>query len=101
VRDVVVGGGAKAMSVSGTYLPRITDKLMERTMIKTQRSSKPAPRAHEDALYRPTNGLDERGDYRGRVLGSSLYTYAALHPIAVCAAIFALAFTAGLLLRRR
>jgi short-subunit dehydrogenase len=100
VRDVMVGGGAKALSVSGTYMPRLTDKLMERTMVKAQQSSRSA-QPHEDALYAPTNGLDERGEHRGRVLESSVYTYASLHPIAAIAAVFALAFTAGLLLRRR
>ncbi len=99
VRDVLVGAGAKAMSVGGAYMPRLTDKLMEHTMLKTHQSSRPAPE-HDDGLYRPTNGLDERGDYRGRVLDSSAYTYASLHPIAACAAIFVLAFTAGWVLRR-
>jgi short-subunit dehydrogenase len=101
VRDIVVGAGAKAISVSGAYLPRITDMLMEHTMIKAQRGAKPAVLARVDALYRPINGLDERGGHRGRVFGSSAYTYATLHPIAACATVFALAFTAGLLLRRR
>lgn len=99
VRDVMVGAGAKAMSVGGTYMPRLTDKLMERTMIKAQQSLRRA-QPHDDALYRPTNGLDERGNHRGRVLDTSAYTYASLHPIAVCAAIFVVAFTAGWILRR-
>jgi short-subunit dehydrogenase len=100
VRDVMVGAGAKAMSVSGTYMPRLTDKLMERTMIRAQQSPRRAARPHDDALYWPTNGLDERGDHRGRVLDTSAYTYASLHPVAACAAIFVLAFTAGWMLRR-
>jgi short-subunit dehydrogenase len=100
VRDVMVGGGAKALSVSGTYMPRLTDKLMERTMVKAQQSPRSA-QPHEDALYAPTNGLDERGEHRGRVFESSVYTYASLHPVAAFAAVFALAFTAGMLLRRR
>jgi len=99
VRDVMVGAGAKAMSVGATYMPRLTDKLMERTLLKSPHAPRPA-REHGDGLYAPTNGLDERGDHRGRVLDSSAYTYASLHPIAACAAIFVLAFTAGWVLRR-
>jgi short-subunit dehydrogenase len=99
VRDIMVGAGAKAMSVGGTYMPRLTDKLMERTMIKAQQSPRRS-QSHDDALYRPTNGLDERGDHRGRVFDTSAYTYASLHPIAACAAIFVVAFTAGWILRR-
>jgi short-subunit dehydrogenase len=100
VRDILVGVGAKAMSVGGAYLPRLTDRMMERTMFKAQQSTRPAQREHGDALYAPTNGLDERGDYPGRVLKTSAYTYASLHPLAACAAVFVLAFTAGLMVRR-
>jgi short-subunit dehydrogenase len=100
VRDIVIGAGAKALAVGGAYLPRITDKLMEHTMVHAQRSAEPAGFARRDALYRPADGLVERGGHRGRVFGSSAYTYASLHPVGACAAIFALAFAAGLLLRR-
>jgi short-subunit dehydrogenase len=100
VRDVMVGAGAKAMSIGGAYMPRLTDKLMERTMLKAQQqTSRPSSSVHADALYAPTNGLDERGDHRGRVLGTSAYTYASLHPLVTAAAVFVLAFTAGWVLR--
>jgi hypothetical protein len=99
VRDILVGGGAKAVSVGGAYLPRLTDKLMERNVRGLAAPAGSAGAAAGNGLYKPTNGLTERGDYRGRVLGSSLYTSASLHPVAACVAVFAAAFAVGALLR--
>ncbi|HEY0003677.1 MAG TPA: SDR family oxidoreductase [Pyrinomonadaceae bacterium] len=80
-RDVFIGGGGKALSVSGNYTPRLTDKVMEWTMFDLQRSDRPAGKREENGLYGPSGTLEERGGYPGHVAESSLYTKASLHPL--------------------
>lgn len=79
-RDVIVGGGGKVIAAMGQYAPRIADKVMGSTLPQAQRKGEP-PRDPAGALYAPTFGLKERGDYPGHVLKSSAYTAASLHPI--------------------
>lgn len=91
VRDVFVGAGGKALSFFGKYAPRATDKLMEMTMLDAQKSENPAEGNPKIGLYESNdNRLNERGDYDGYVMESSLYTKAALHPVITGAALFAL-----------
>jgi len=78
-RDVLVGGGGKAISSMGTIAPRLTDYFMEKTLIRGQQ--KDAPPARRDALFGPSNDLSERGDYDGHTRETSTYTRAALHPL--------------------
>lgn len=80
VRDVFVGGGGKALSALGNYLPRVTDKVMEWTMFDAQKSDQPQRNNEAHNLYHPADGLRERGGYEGHVAESSLYTKASLHP---------------------
>ena len=54
----------------GKYAPRLTDRLMERTMFRQQQQD--APPRGGDALHAPAFGLRERGDYPGHVMESSL-----------------------------
>ena len=77
-RDVFVGGGGKAISAVGLMAPRLTDRLMGRTMFDQQK--KDAPPSRRDSLFAPSEDLAERGDYDGHVMESSLYTKASLHP---------------------
>lgn len=89
VRDVFVGGGGKALSALGEALPRLTDVVMENTMIDAQRTNE-APLDSLESLYEShDDSLRERGGYDGHVAGSSLYTKASLHPIATGAAVAA------------
>jgi short-subunit dehydrogenase len=80
-RDVFVGVGGKAMSVSGGYAPRMTDKVMEAALFDIQQTDKPAPEDRRDGLYQASEDLRERGGYSGHVAESSLYTKATLHPL--------------------
>ncbi len=81
VRDVVVGGGGRAMTAMGNLSPGLSDRYMEAAMFDMQKEDRPSHSGRPDALYRPMHGSGrERGDYRGHVMGSSLYTRAALHP---------------------
>jgi hypothetical protein len=80
MRDLFVGGGGKAISALGHYMPRVADKLMEWTMLRAQRAGRPERNPEAHSLYRPTNGSKERSAYEGHVAESSLYTKATLHP---------------------
>lgn len=80
-RDVFAGGGGKAISMSGHYAPRVTDKVMEWSMFEMQKSDEPARRGpDENGLYKASGELRERGDYKGPVFERSVYTKASLHP---------------------
>jgi short-subunit dehydrogenase len=78
-RDLFVGGAGKLMAASKYYMPRLTDKFLERTMIRGQQTARPA-RPREGGLYETSGDLNERGDYDEATLESSLYTKSALHP---------------------
>lgn len=77
-RDVLVGGGAKVFTTTEKYMPAAGDRFKAATSIEQQRSDRPARRI--DTLWEPRAGdVSERGEYPGRVMGSSLYTKARLH----------------------
>lgn len=81
-RDVVIGAGGKAVSLLGEWAPRLTDKIMEGVMHNLQQMDEsPGDRDHHN-LYEPVDDGEERGYYPHHVAESSLYTKAALHPVA-------------------
>ncbi|MDM7921145.1 MAG: SDR family oxidoreductase [Pyrinomonadaceae bacterium] len=101
-RDVYVGGGAKAMSMLATYAPKTADKILESTFIEMQKTEQPERNDGLEGLHRSRDSrLNERGGYEGRVMETSLYTAATLHP-AITGSVIALglggllyAFTRG------
>jgi len=103
VRDVLVSGMAKIISLAGTVAPRLTDYYMERTTSESQMTDVPVAPGRRDNLYEPVeDDGGERGRYAGRVSEHSLYTHAALHPrqTLLAASAVGLAFLAGRRLRR-
>lgn len=80
-RSVVVGGGGKAAAVLGKFAPRLSDRLMEATLFRLQRTGRP-PRARDDnALKRPGDArLHVRGGTERHVARTSAFTAASLHP---------------------
>jgi short-subunit dehydrogenase len=82
VRDVFVGAGGKMLSAVGEYAPRLTDLYMEKVMIDSQKSDKPADGRFIEGLWESRDTrLKERGDYEGHVAESSVYAKASLHPV--------------------
>ena len=77
VRDLFVGGGAALVATMQKLSPRLTDVVLERTLIPGTHSGR--PRHGREALHRPGGALQERGDYEGWVR-KSMYTRAMLHP---------------------
>jgi hypothetical protein len=100
VRDLFVGGGAKALSMAGYYAPNLTDKFMERRMVDAQQKDKPSLLQHS-GLDGPTGELKETGDYEGHVAKTSLYTKARLHPRLAVGSFAFLATALGYALWRR
>jgi short-subunit dehydrogenase len=80
-RDMFVGGAAKAMAVSESLSPRLTDRVMGETMFGGQHSGEPAGRDRQGSLYRPSHDLAERGQYPRHIFEHSTYTSARLHPL--------------------
>ncbi|HKO43767.1 MAG TPA: SDR family oxidoreductase [Pyrinomonadaceae bacterium] len=79
-RDVIVGGGGKALTAMSYYAPRVTDKVMEATMFDLQKSEEPRAAHNGDNLHSSAQDGAERGGYPGHVAESSIYTRASLHP---------------------
>jgi len=99
-RDLIVGGGGKLISALGQRAPGLADKLMgTQGFFNQQKSGRPA-REREGALYTPTFGLEERGNYAGHVRQASLYTQAALRPRLAGALALGAGLTVVLLLKR-
>lgn len=76
-RDIVVGGAARAMIGLAQTAPRVSDKLLERTLFASQQNGK-LRRDPEGSLYMPSGSASVHGGYNGR--RRSLYTSAKLHP---------------------
>lgn len=81
-RHGYVGAGGKGIPMLGYYAPRLADLLMESLFARQQQTERPPAGPRKDnGLDRPSGDLQERGDYRGHVAESSLYTTASLHPV--------------------
>jgi short-subunit dehydrogenase len=90
-RNLVVGGGARAMIGLHRAAPRAADWLFEHTLFSSQQGE-PLRRPYEGSLYEPSGPASVHGGYGGR--RRSLYTSAVLHPWA--SAFGALAVGAGM-----
>ena len=100
MRDVLVGGGAKIISAGAYYARRFMDKYMERTMFDQQLKNEADTRG-QDNLHQPAADLKERRGHEGNVIGTSLYTKAALHPKTTLVAMIGMGVAARAILRAR
>ncbi|HXV17451.1 MAG TPA: SDR family oxidoreductase [Gemmatimonadaceae bacterium] len=98
-RNLRGGGSAKVYTAIEKVAPGLADK-QKMASFEAQLSDRPA---HiEGALFSPVSGdLAIRGNYPGRVRGRSLYTKAALHPMAALAGVAALGVGIAVALRAR
>ena len=79
-REMFSGGSARMHSLQGGLMPRLMDWLMEAFFFDKQKSGRPADHS-DDALYRPTTGLQERGSSEGHVRETSVTNRLAMHPL--------------------
>jgi short-subunit dehydrogenase len=76
IREIIIGGGGRMMSMMETIAPRLTDHYMERTFFTQQQKHE---RAHTpDALYAPQDDGHRRGPTERHTLERSAYTRAVL-----------------------
>ena len=101
-REIFAGGGARMMAWLGHLAPGLTDRVMEAFVIPGTPSGR-APRRARDAsgLDRPTESLEERGNYEGHARTTSLTTEAAMQPALAGLALLGVGLLARALLRRR
>jgi short-subunit dehydrogenase len=98
-RNLRVGGSAKMFTAMEKVAPGLADK-QKMSAFEDQLSDRPAHTA--GALFRPISGdLAVRGNYPGRVRARSLYTKAALHPMAALAGVAAISVGLAVALRDR
>jgi NAD(P)-dependent dehydrogenase (short-subunit alcohol dehydrogenase family) len=98
VRDVIVGGSGKMLSLAA-LAPRVADSYMTPRMFEAQSTEIPVDdRPHN--LYQPVkHDGGERGQHwKGRTKGTSLYTTSALHPLATAATLLGVGLTLTLTL---
>jgi NAD(P)-dependent dehydrogenase (short-subunit alcohol dehydrogenase family) len=99
-REMYAGGGGPMISLLATLAPRLVDRWMERSLFQQQQQD--APSHQGDALREPgRHGMEERGNYPGHVMRSSLYTQASMHPVLVGLAVGAVGIVAAGALSRR
>ena len=81
VRDVEIGGFAKAMNVLEAMAPRLTDRALEKTGFTKQETETPLD-GRSDNLYRHLDhdGGERGHNWQGNVKERSPYTRAALRP---------------------
>ena len=80
IRDVIVGGSGKLLSVS-SLVPRLADKYMERTLFQSQQTAIPVD-GRPDNLYSPVDhdGGERGRNWTGRTKRTTAYTSAVLNP---------------------
>lgn len=100
VRDLYVGGAGRMLAAT-RWFPRLTDRVMERTLFGLQQTGRPVAGRPHDGLHESRDGGRERSrqDYFTRE--RSLYTAAELHPVATAALVTALGIAAGAAIWRR
>lgn len=104
-RSITVGGGGGMNAVLGMVAPRLTDRMMRRSMFDGQMRDEPRRPARRDSLYQPP--LEDgriRGGHDGYVMRTSAYTKAALNPARTAlalAAVGAISALAAAGVRRR
>ncbi|MEW6272671.1 MAG: SDR family oxidoreductase, partial [Thermodesulfobacteriota bacterium] len=99
VREITVGGAARALSLFGMIAPRLSDLWMERFMFEAQKKDE---LAHgRSSLYAPGSGGSVSGGHPGHVSRSSLYTEALLSDAARLAPALALGAATLYLMRGR
>lgn len=100
VRDLYVGGAAKALSMAANYAPNLIDKYMQYTQFDGDERER-HPSGQHKALHHPSSELRETGEYDGHVAKTSLYTKARLHPRITAGSFAFLATALGYALLRR
>ncbi|WP_349371407.1 SDR family oxidoreductase [Salinarimonas sp.] len=87
-RDLVVGGGGRAIAAASSLAPRMADRVMARVMPRLQKTSEPHDPRSGDSLYRHGRDGAERSTYP-YTSNTAAYTEAVMHPALTTAALAA------------
>lgn len=98
-REIIVGGGGRAMTGLKKLAPGTFDRLGG-VMAGQQLRAEP-PRDPNGALHHPTQDGHVRGDHPGMVRHTSTYTRAKLHPLTTGAVMAGVGLAAAALMKRR
>ncbi|QHL89116.1 SDR family NAD(P)-dependent oxidoreductase [Nibribacter ruber] len=79
-RDIMVGGGAKMMSALNKRFPGLMDWISSKMMSDAQLVDE-APTNKRGSLHQPSKDGDVRGNHKGYVMKTSLYTRAKTNPV--------------------
>ena len=101
VRDIVVGGAAKAMILGQRLSPRLLDALMQRGGFEVHYTDEPKTEDAPDNLYTSLGHEAVEGSFGDRQHPRSLYTWLELRPAAKGAVVAGAALGALTLLRAR
>lgn len=81
LRDLIVGGGGRLLTLVGALAPRLTDKLMESRATRLQHSGEPASDRDRSSLYSHGEDGAVHSDYPSPVFQRSTYTAAVKRPV--------------------
>jgi short-subunit dehydrogenase len=85
-RQIYVGGYGFMLSLLARLFPRITDRIMEVAMVRTQQAPEhPGDPAARDNLFEPRKDGEQEGSQRAHVKRWSLFLEAQKHPVAAAA----------------
>ena len=102
VRDLVVGGAAKAVILSQALSPRLVDVLLRVRGFEVHYTGEPKPEDASDNLFEPIDGYNTvEGSFRDRAHPRSLYNWLQFHPTVKRGAVAGMAIGALGALRRR
>ncbi len=102
VRDLVVGGAAKALLTSQAISPRLVDALMKRIGFGIHYTDEPKFEEAPDNLFAPIEGHDTvEGSFSNRAHSTSFQTWLELHPTAKWSAVAGASLLAPSILRPR
>jgi NAD(P)-dependent dehydrogenase (short-subunit alcohol dehydrogenase family) len=102
VRDLVVGGAAKALLTSQAISPRLVDALMKRIGFGIHYTDEPKSEEAPDNLFAPIEGHDTvEGSFSNRAHSTSFQTWLELHPTAKWSAVAGASLLALSILRPR
>ena len=91
----MIGGGAKLMSSANKHFPAVMDWINSKFLTDQQLEDGPVI-SREGSLHKPGRDGKIRGNHKGYVMKTSLYTRATLHPMVtgvIAAAAGAIALT--------
>jgi short-subunit dehydrogenase len=85
IRDMLVGGGGRLLSLAGTVAPHLTDRFMAGTMSRLQHSGRPAGERIHNNLYVADEDGAVHSDYPRYVFQRSLHDQAVRRPLTAAA----------------